>query len=92
MKITDKQMAEWRTGLHAGNPQECKELVALLDREREMTKAFKEALMAEAIEVNAAIEQFVKADIPDGKISSRVIQALVIMRSEIDSLKEQKGE
>lgn len=92
MKVTEKDLDEWRTGLHAGNPWQCKELVSLLDREREMVKAFKEALMAEAIEVNAAISQYVDADIPDGKISSRVITALLIMRAEIDSLKSQKGE
>jgi hypothetical protein len=92
MKITDKKLAEWRSGLHAGNPWECKELVAMLDREREIAKAFKETLMAETIEINSAIDKFIGTDIPNGKISSRVIQALSIMRAEIDALKAERGE
>jgi hypothetical protein len=31
-RLTDVELAEWRTGLHAANPQQAQALVALIDR------------------------------------------------------------
>lgn len=80
LKITDKDLAEWRTGLHAANPEQCKLLVAMLDREKKISEAFKDALNAETIEINSAIEEL-GLSIPNGKISSRVILAFTHLQA-----------
>lgn len=92
MKLTEKDFKKWRTGLFAGNPENCKTLVEMLDRERAISQAFKDAAIADAMEIDAAIQQYVGTSIPGSKVSSKVIQALLLMRAEIDALKATLGD
>jgi hypothetical protein len=72
--------AEWRTGLHAANPEQAKALVADVDRLRH-------ALEVELIHANAELH-YLENDAPPGRLSGT---ALSDARARVKRLEEALG-